>query len=263
MRNEDRNIINIIKKWIKIDIDKKKSGLLIAAGMTVFTAVLLMRPGQRNRQEAEQAAIHKKGFYERNIKRPLDVLLAGTALVVFSPVIGITAGLVKLKLGAPILFVQERPGLHEEIFTMYKFRTMTNRQGNDGKLLPDEERLTAFGRMLRKTSLDELPELVNILKGDMSIVGPRPLLVEYLPRYNERQKHRHDVRPGLTGLAQVSGRNRLSWEEKFEDDVEYAKKVTFLGDLRILLKTVAVVLGRSGISSATSATMEAFMGNEE
>lgn len=242
---------------------KKKLGLLIGTSITIFTAEMLMQSGQRAGSQASQVVTHKKGFYEKNVKRPLDVLLAGMALVVFSPVIGITAGLVKLKLGSPVLFVQERPGLHEEIFTMYKFRTMTNRQGNDGKLLPDEERLTAFGRMLRKTSLDELPELVNILKGDMSIVGPRPLLVEYLPRYNERQKHRHDVRPGLTGFAQVSGRNRLSWEEKFEDDVEYAKKVTFLGDLRILLKTVGVVLGRSGISSATSATMEAFMGNEE
>lgn len=201
-------------------------------------------------------------MYKRFVKRCLDFLLSLAALIILSPVLLLVAILVRCKLGNPILFKQERPGLHEKIFCMYKFRTMTDAKDADGNLLPDEVRLTKFGKLLRSTSLDELPELFNILKGDMAIVGPRPLLVQYLPRYNERQHHRHDVRPGFTGLAQVNGRNSISWQEKFEWDVKYVENVSFLMDLRIIAKTVKVVLKRDGISSETSATMEEFRGNE-
>ena len=201
-------------------------------------------------------------MYKRFVKRCLDFLLSLAALIILSPVLLLVAILVRCKLGSPILFKQERPGLHEKIFCMYKFRTMTDAKDADGNLLPDEVRLTKFGKLLRSTSLDELPELFNILKGDMAIVGPRPLLVQYLPRYNERQHHRHDVRPGFTGLAQVNGRNSISWTEKFEWDVRYVENVSFLMDLRIIAKTVKVVLKRDGISSETSATMEEFRGNE-
>ena len=201
-------------------------------------------------------------MYKRFVKRCLDFLLSLAALIILSPVLLLVAILVRCKLGSPILFKQERPGLHEKIFCMYKFRTMTDAKDADGNLLPDEVRLTKFGNLLRSTSLDELPELFNILKGDMAIVGPRPLLVQYLPRYNERQRRRHDVRPGFTGLAQVNGRNSISWQEKFEWDVKYVENVSFLMDLRIIVKTVKVVLKRDGISSETSATMEEFRGNE-
>lgn len=201
-------------------------------------------------------------MYKRFVKRCLDFLLSLAALIILSPVLLLVAILVRCKLGSPILFKQERPGLHEKIFCMYKFRTMTDAKDADGNLLPDEVRLTKFGKLLRSTSLDELPELFNILKGDMAIVGPRPLLVQYLPRYSERQHHRHDVRPGFTGLAQVNGRNSISWQEKFEWDVRYVENVSFLMDLRIIAKTVKVVLKRDGISSETSATMEEFRGNE-
>lgn len=201
-------------------------------------------------------------MYKRFVKRCLDFLLSLAALIILSPVLLLVAILVRCRLGSPILFKQKRPGLHEKIFCMYKFRTMTDAKDADGNLLPDEVRLTKFGKLLRSTSLDELPELFNILKGDMAIVGPRPLLVQYLPRYNERQHHRHDVRPGFTGLAQVNGRNSISWQEKFEWDVKYVENVSFLMDLRIIAKTVKVVLKRDGISSETSATMEEFRGNE-
>lgn len=201
------------------------------------------------------------GPYEAVFKRPLDVILSGFALVLLSPVMIITGMLVKLKLGSPVLFTQLRPGLSGKVFRIFKYRTMTDEKDSNGELLPDEERLTGFGKLLRSTSLDELPELINILKGDMSIVGPRPLLVEYLERYDNRQKHRHDVRPGLTGLAQVSGRNSLSWEERFEDDIKYVEHITFFGDIKILFDTVKVVLRREGIHSDTSSTMDAFMGN--
>lgn len=201
-------------------------------------------------------------MYKRFVKRCLDFVLSLAALIILSPVLLLVAILVRCKLGSPILFKQERPGLHEKIFCMYKFRTMTDAKDADGNLLPDEVRLTKFGKLLRSTSLDELPELFNILKGDMAIVGPRPLLVQYLPRYNERQHRRHDVRPGFTGLAQVNGRNSISWQEKFEWDVRYVENVSFLMDLRIIAKTVKVVLKRDGISSETSATMEEFRGNE-
>ena len=201
-------------------------------------------------------------MYKRFVKRCLDFLLSLAALIILSPVLLLVAILVRCKLGSPILFKQKRPGLHEKIFCMYKFRTMTDAKDADGNLLPDEVRLTKFGKLLRSTSLDELPELFNILKGDMAIVGPRPLLVQYLPRYNERQHHRHDVRPGFTGLAQVNGRNSISWQEKFEWDVRYVEQVSFLMDVKIIAKTVGVVLKRDGISSETSATMEEFRGNE-
>ena len=201
-------------------------------------------------------------MYQKYIKRGLDFILALIASIILSPVILIVAVLVRIKLGSPVLFKQPRPGKNEKIFNMYKFRTMTDVRDENGELLPDEVRLTKFGKTLRSTSLDELPELFNILKGDMSIVGPRPLLVRYLPLYNERQKHRHDVRPGFTGLAQVNGRNSISWEEKFEWDVKYVEHVTFLQDCRIILKTIGVVLKRDGISSTTSATLEEFKGSE-
>jgi undecaprenyl phosphate N,N'-diacetylbacillosamine 1-phosphate transferase len=202
-------------------------------------------------------------MYRNFLKRLLDFVLSLIASIILSPVMLVVAVLVRIKLGSPVLFQQQRPGKDEKIFNMYKFRTMTDERDENGELLPDEVRLTKFGKTLRSTSLDELPELFNIVKGDMSIVGPRPLLVRYLPLYNERQKHRHDVRPGFTGLAQVNGRNSISWEEKFEWDVKYVEHVTFLRDCRIILKTIAVVLKRDGISSATSATMEEFTGNRK
>ena len=182
------------------------------------------------------------------------------ASIILSPVMLMVAVLVRVKLGSPVLFKQQRPGKNEKIFNMYKFRTMTDERDENGELLPDEVRLTKFGKTLRSTSLDELPELFNIVKGDMSIVGPRPLLVRYLPLYNERQKHRHDVRPGFTGLAQVNGRNSISWEEKFEWDVKYVEHITFWGDVKIIFKTVKTVLTHEGISSASSVTMEPFQG---
>ncbi len=205
---------------------------------------------------------HKKGFYEKFVKRPQDFLCALTAIVVLSPVMLVTAVLVRIKLGSPVIFKQERPGLNGKIFTLYKFRTMTDKKDENGNLLPDDMRLTGFGKKLRSTSLDELPELFNILNGDMSVVGPRPLLVRYLPRYNAHQARRHEVRPGFTGLAQVNGRNAISWEKKFDWDVKYVDHITFLNDWKIILKTVFTVLKREGISSGTSETMEEFMGSE-
>lgn len=202
-------------------------------------------------------------MYAKYIKRILDFILSLIALIVLSPVLLVVAILVRIKLGSPIIFKQQRPGKDEKIFTLYKFRTMTDKKDENGNLLPDSERLTRFGKVLRSTSLDELPELVNILKGDMSIVGPRPLLVEYLPLYSEEQKHRHDVRPGLTGLAQVSGRNSLSWEEKFNDDLQYIKHITFFEDMKIIFMTVAKVFKREGIAQEGNATMEKFTGNKE
>ena len=206
--------------------------------------------------------MHKQGFYERYIKRLQDFLCALLALIVLSPVIGITAALVRLKLGSPVLFEQLRPGKNERIFTLYKFRTMSNQRDEKGNLLPDEIRLTRFGKLLRSSSLDELPELINILKGDMSVVGPRPLLVSYLSRYNAHQARRHEVRPGFTGYAQVHGRNAISWEEKFELDVRYVDHITFLGDWKIIFQTVKTVLLKEGISSNGSVTMEEFVGTD-
>lgn len=204
--------------------------------------------------------MHTKSFYEKYVKRTMDFLLSLVSIIILSPVLLILAVVVRIKMGSPIVFSQSRPGINGKIFKMYKFRTMTNEKDKDGNLLPDEMRLNKFGSFLRSTSLDELPELFNILKGDMAIVGPRPLLVEYLPLYTEKQARRHEVRPGMTGYAQVNGRNELSWERKFELDVEYVDNVTFVNDLRIIFKTVKTVLKREGISSETSKTMEKFTG---
>ena len=204
------------------------------------------------------------GVYERFIKRPLDMICALLTLIIFCWLYALTAILVRIKLGSPVLFKQDRPGKNEKIFRLYKFRTMTEERDADNCLLPDDVRLTKFGRFLRKTSLDELPEAFNILKGDMSVVGPRPLLVEYLPRYSKKQKRRHEVRPGLTGNAQMNGRNAISWEEKFDLDIEYVDRITFAGDIKIVFRTVfKSFFKQEGISSDTSATMEVFMGSSE
>ncbi len=188
------------------------------------------------------------GPYERFIKRPLDCLLSSLALIILSPIILITAVLVRIKLGTPILFTQERPGLNEKIFKIYKFRTMTDKRDKDGQLLPDAERLTKFGKILRSTSLDELPELFNIAKGDMAVVGPRPLLTQYLPYYRPEERERHAIRPGLTGYAQIHGRNFVMWDERCALDVQYAKKITFIGDVKIILQTIIKVLKRSDVA---------------
>ncbi|EOS8271170.1 sugar transferase [Bacillus sp. CD3-5] len=187
-------------------------------------------------------------MYGRFIKRPMDFILSLIAILVLSPVYLIVALLVRINLGSPVIFKQERPGLNEEIFMMYKFRTMTDQRDENGELLPNEMRYTRFGKLLRSTSLDELPELFNIIKGDMSIIGPRPLLVEYLPLYNSHQKRRHEVRPGLSGLAQATGRNSLSWEDKFDLDVKYVESVSFSNDIKIILLTIKKVFVREGIN---------------
>lgn len=224
-------------------------------GIIAFIADLLLKRGDTHKPY---------GPYEHFVKRPLDVFLAAGAIIVLSPVLLVTALLVRIRLGAPVLFKQDRPGRNGKVFKLYKFRTMTDERDADGALLPDEQRLTAFGRKLRSTSLDELPELINVVKGDMAVVGPRPLLVRYLPRYNAHQARRHEVRPGFTGLAQVHGRNAISWEEKFDWDVKYVDNITFKGDCRIIIDTVKTVLKREGISGAAGeATMTEFMGSEE
>ena len=203
------------------------------------------------------------GPYEKYFKRPLDLFCGLAAVIVFWWLYLILVILVRIKLGSPVLFTQERPGKDEKIFKLYKFRTMTDQRDEEGRLLPDEVRLTKFGKMLRATSLDELPEAFNIIRGDMSVIGPRPLLVKYLPRYSKEQHRRHEVRPGLSGYAQVHGRNAVSWQDKFRMDVEYVDHITFLGDLKIIWDTVMVAfVRRDGISSETSVTMEEFMGNE-
>ena len=204
--------------------------------------------------------VQNKGIYKRHIKRPMDILLSLCAIIVLSPVMLIITLLVRIKLGSPVIFKQKRPGLNEKIFTLYKFRTMTDKRNENGELLPDSERLTKFGKILRSTSLDELPELFNILKGDMSVVGPRPLLVEYLPLYNDTQKRRHEVRPGLSGLAQVCGRNAICWEDRFSLDIEYINNVSFVGDWKIILKTIVKAFAREDINSETASTMEPFKG---
>lgn len=238
---------------------------LIAAGSIAAGIVdrVEQRKAERSKKK-EEKAIHKPyGPYEKYFKRPLDFALSSAALIVLSPLMLLLAAFVRVKLGSPVLFRQERPGKDEKLFTLSKYRSLTEKKDDSGEYLPDEDRLTAFGAWIRSTSLDELPELVCIWKGDMSIVGPRPLLVRYLPRYSDKQHRRHEVRPGLTGLAQVSGRNLLSWEEKFRLDVEYVDHITFLGDVKIIFDTVIkAFFKREGISSETSATMEEFMGNE-
>ncbi|MDI2587668.1 sugar transferase [Psychrobacillus sp. NEAU-3TGS] len=202
-------------------------------------------------------------MYCKFIKRPMDFILSLIAIIVLSPVLMIVAILVRTKLGSPVLFKQERPGLNEKIFIMYKFRTMTDKTDKNGDLLPDSIRLTKFGILLRSTSLDELPGLFNILKGNMSIIGPRPLLVQYLPLYNEHQKRRHNVRPGLSGLAQINGRNAISWEDKFNLDVKYVDNVSFIVDWKIIFLTLKKVFVREGINSETSATIEPFKGTKK
>lgn len=186
-------------------------------------------------------------MYKKIIKRFLDILISLFGLIILSPVFLIVAILVRIKLGSPVFFKQERPGKDEKIFKLYKFRSMSNKKDENGKLLPDKERLTRFGKILRSTSLDELPELFNILKGDMSLIGPRPLAVSYLPYYNEKEKHRHDVRPGLTGLAQINGRNALNWEERFKYDIEYVNNITFMNDIKIFFKTFIKVLKKEDV----------------
>jgi len=207
-----------------------------------------------------RTSLKQGGLYRRCFKRVFDIVLSLSAIIILSPLLLVIAILVRVKLGSPVIFKQKRPGLNEKIFTLYKFRTMTNERDESGKLLPNHMRLTKFGRILRATSLDELPELFNILRGDMSIVGPRPLLIEYLPLYNERQKRRHDVRPGLTGLAQVKGRNAISWEEKFDYDIEYVENISFWLDLKILFQTVLTVIKQEGINKNEIVTMEKFKG---
>lgn len=199
------------------------------------------------------------GPYERLFKRFLDAFLSSGALIVLSPVLLVTAILVRFKLGSPVLFTQDRPGKDEKIFKLYKFRSMTDDRDENGQLLPNEVRLTPFGRKLRSTSLDELPELINIAKGDMSIIGPRPLLIRYLPAYTETERHRHDVRPGLSGLAQVNGRNFVKWDQRLAFDVEYVNKITFLGDVKIILKTVEKVFKRDDIAENPDDIDEGFL----
>lgn len=231
--------------------------IIIIAAVAGFVAALVDTIGKKNSN-------HKTyGPYERFIKRGLDAFLSTGALIVFSPILLVTALLVRVNLGSPILFTQERPGRDGKIFKLYKFRTML--PPKDGVIDPaqDAARLTPFGKKLRSTSLDELPELINMIKGDMAVVGPRPLLVQYLSRYNAYQARRHEVRPGFTGLAQVHGRNAISWEEKFDWDVKYVDHITFKGDVKIIIDTVKTVLKREGISAAGEATMGEFMGSEK
>ncbi|SER69740.1 Sugar transferase involved in LPS biosynthesis (colanic, teichoic acid) [Gracilibacillus ureilyticus] len=205
----------------------------------------------------------KGGIYRRFVKRPMDFILSLVAIIILSPVFLTVAILVRLKLGSPVLFKQNRPGMNEEIFMMYKFRTMTDEKDENGNFLPDSVRLTKFGQLLRSTSLDELPELFNILKGDMSIIGPRPLLVQYLPLYSDHQKRRHEVRPGLSGLAQINGRNAINWEDKFNLDVKYVENVSFIGDWKIIFLTIKKVFVREGINSGSTPTMEPFKGTKK
>lgn len=212
---------------------------------------------------SDERFVHKQGLYEKYFKRAIDIVCSLLAIIVFCWLYALVALLVKVKLGSPIIFKQPRPGRNECVFMMYKFRTMTDERDSDGNLLPDDVRLTNFGKLLRATSLDELPEVFNILKGDMSIVGPRPLLVKYLTRYNAKQARRHEVRPGLTGYAQVHGRNAITWEEKFDCDVYYVDHVSFIEDVKIIFQTVLAVAKKDGISSGTSVTMEEFMGSNE
>ena len=209
----------------------------------------------------QTTTIKPKGFYERYIKRLQAIVLSLIAIIILSPILLITYLLVRVKFGKPTIFIQKRVGKDGKVFDLYKFRTMTNQRDEDGKLLPDDQRLTSFGKKLRSTSLDELPELFNVLKGDMALIGPRPLLVKYLPLYNDEQARRHEVRPGLTGYAQVNGRNTITWEDRFKLDVEYVDNVTFLNDWKIIFKTIKTVFKREGISEKGSATMDEFKGN--
>ncbi len=248
--------------WFTIFISLSKIIIFVSAAVGVFAFLAERKEELSKRKDATNMHIFN-GIYERYIKRPLDAFLATGALIVFSPIILVTAVLVRLKLGKPVFFTQERPGRNEKIFKLYKFRTMTDEKDENGDLLPDEVRLKNFGKKLRSTSLDEMPELINIIKGDMAVVGPRPLLVRYLKRYNSHQKRRHEVRPGFTGLAQVNGRNSISWEDKFNLDVKYVDNITFMGDLKIIVDTVKTVIKREGINGGDSATMTEFMGSPQ
>ena len=241
---------------------KKKIIALLSSAVAVAGGVVFHRNRKKKDEITEEkcSSERKVTFYEKHIKRIVDIVCASMALLVFGWLYLLVALLVRVKLGSPVIFKQPRPGKDEKVFNLYKFRTMTDEKDEEGNLLPDEVRLTKFGKMLRSTSLDELPELFNILLGDMSIVGPRPLLVRYLPLYNKQQKHRHDVRPGFTGWAQCNGRNSISWEEKFDLDVYYVNHISLLLDVKIIFKTVKIVLCREGISSETSVTMEEFRG---
>lgn len=217
-----------------------------------------MRTNARIESEKHIHKSRKVGLYEKYFKRPLDIIFSLLAIVILSPVLLVIAILVRVNLGSPVLFKQKRPGLNEKIFVLYKFRTMTDERDENGNLLPDELRLTRFGKILRSLSLDELPELFNVLKGDMSIIGPRPLSIKYLPYYNEQEKHRHDVRPGLSGLAQINGRNNLSWEERFAYDLEYVNNITFLGDMKIIIKTIIKVIKREDVTVRGTGNIEDF-----
>ena len=201
-------------------------------------------------------------MYVSFFKRLIDFILSGCAIIILGLPLLIVALLIRIKLGSPVLFNQRRPGKNGKIFEIYKFRTMTDARDNEGNLLPDNERLTDFGKLIRSTSIDELPEIINIFKGDMSIIGPRPLLEEYLPLYNEEQAHRHDVRPGLTGWAQINGRNTISWEDKFRYDVEYVRNISFMFDLKIFFLTIKKVFVREGINASAEVTMEKFKGSK-
>ena len=253
---------------------KKIAGVVVTAiaSMTVaylgFKRKITGKQGKEKKiqqNEQKQSAGHKQGFYERYVKRIFDIVCGVAAVTVFWWLYLIVAILVRAKLGSPVLFTQERPGKDEKIFKLYKFRTMTDEKDEDGNLLPDMVRLTKFGKFLRNSSLDELPEVINILKGEMSVVGPRPLLVKYLPLYNEKQRRRHEVRPGMSGYAQVHGRNNMTWEEKFDMDVYYVDHITFLGDIKIIIDTVLSVLKHEGIDSSetNTVTMEEFKGTKE
>lgn len=237
--------------------------IVAVVGVLVSVASIIAGIIDRIKQKKEKTEHKAFGFYEKYVKRSFDFACGMLALIVFWPIYLIVAILVRTKLGSPVLFTQDRPGMNEKIFKLYKFRTMTDERDENGELLPDEVRLTKFGQILRATSLDELPEVFNIIKGDMSVIGPRPLLVRYLDRYNTHQRRRHEVRPGLSGYSQVNGRNTISWNEKFRLDIEYVDHVTLLGDIKIIFDTVfKAFIKREGISSDTSATMEEFMGNE-
>lgn len=232
--------------------------LWVILGIVIIAAMVAVIAGVADVISQRESSHKPYGPYEKYIKRPLDAFLATGALIVFSPILLTIAILVRVKLGSPVLFKQDRPGRNEKIFKLYKFRTMTDDRDENGELLPDEQRLTPFGKWLRSTSLDELPELVNITLGHLSICGPRPLLVEYLPYYTEKERHRHDVRPGLTGLAQVNGRNFLMWSERFTLDYEYVSKIVFTGDVKIILRTLKKVLSHADIATDGHYTMKNF-----
>lgn len=241
----------------------KLIGVIVAIAACAGAAAYISERKEEKKAETRKLPHQPYGIYERYIKRPMDCFLATGAMVVLSPVLLALTVVGAIEMGGNPFFTQDRPGKDEKIFKLIKFRTMNNKKDKEGNLLPDEERLTKYGEWLRSTSLDELPELFNIVKGDMSIIGPRPLLVRYLDRYNDEQHRRHEVRPGLTGLAQANGRNALTWEDKFSLDVDYVDRVSLMGDIKIIAKTIESVLKRDGISSETSATMEEFYGESK